>query len=87
EMLVGSRRISQDISTRDEGGGGKVVVIGRRGKKNKKIPQSCGDRQRLTLRSYFCFWCSGKKNINAEKLLAPQSVCENVKIFRSFIQS
>ncbi|MEK9087687.1 tail assembly protein, partial [Escherichia coli] len=25
----GSRRISQDISTRDEGGGGKVVVIGR----------------------------------------------------------
>ncbi|EES4952131.1 tail assembly protein, partial [Escherichia coli] len=23
------RRISQDISTRDEGGGGKVVVIGR----------------------------------------------------------
>ncbi|HCN6393633.1 TPA: tail assembly protein, partial [Escherichia coli] len=24
-----SRRISQDISTRDEGGGGKVVVIGR----------------------------------------------------------
>ncbi|MED7580826.1 tail assembly protein, partial [Escherichia coli O157] len=24
EMLVGSRRISQDISTRDEGGGGKV---------------------------------------------------------------
>ncbi len=29
EMLVGSRRISQDISTRDEGGGGKVVVIGR----------------------------------------------------------
>ena len=31
EMLVGSRRISQDISTRDEGGGGKVVVIGRQG--------------------------------------------------------
>ncbi|EOA7801216.1 tail assembly protein, partial [Escherichia coli] len=30
EMLVGSRRISQDISTRDEGGDGKVVVIGRR---------------------------------------------------------
>ncbi|KKK28230.1 tail assembly protein, partial [Escherichia coli] len=28
EMLVGSRRI-QDISTRDEGGDGKVVVIGR----------------------------------------------------------
>ncbi|EEQ9861994.1 tail assembly protein, partial [Escherichia coli] len=26
-----SRRISQDISTRDEGGGGKVVVIGRQG--------------------------------------------------------
>ncbi|EEQ3559363.1 tail assembly protein, partial [Escherichia coli] len=25
----GSRRISQDISTRDEGGDGKVVVIGR----------------------------------------------------------
>ncbi|EES1981075.1 TPA: tail assembly protein, partial [Escherichia coli] len=25
------RRISQDISTRDEGGGGKVVVIGRQG--------------------------------------------------------
>ncbi|EEC7588231.1 tail assembly protein, partial [Escherichia coli] len=24
-----SRRISQDISTRDEGGDGKVVVIGR----------------------------------------------------------
>ncbi|EEC8766272.1 tail assembly protein, partial [Escherichia coli] len=24
-------RISQDISTRDEGGGGKVVVIGRQG--------------------------------------------------------
>ncbi|ENT7046237.1 TPA: tail assembly protein, partial [Escherichia coli] len=62
-------------------------LSGGRGKKNKKIPQSCGDRQRLTLRSYFCFWCSGKKNINAEKLLAPQSVCENVKIFRSFIQS
>ncbi|WP_460993851.1 hypothetical protein, partial [Staphylococcus aureus] len=31
EMLVGSRRISQDISTRDEGGGGTVVVIGRQG--------------------------------------------------------
>ncbi|HAI0218393.1 TPA: tail assembly protein, partial [Escherichia coli] len=29
EMLVGSRRISLDISTRDEGGDGKVVVIGR----------------------------------------------------------
>ncbi|EES9673754.1 tail assembly protein, partial [Escherichia coli O111:NM str. 2010C-4221] len=29
EMLVGSRRISQDISTRDEGGDGKMVVIGR----------------------------------------------------------
>ncbi|EFE3398691.1 phage tail protein, partial [Escherichia coli] len=27
----GSRRISQDISTRDEGGDGKVVVIGRQG--------------------------------------------------------
>ncbi|HCP8347378.1 TPA: tail assembly protein, partial [Escherichia coli] len=26
-----SRRISQDISTRDESGGGKVVVIGRQG--------------------------------------------------------
>ncbi|EEC7280227.1 tail assembly protein, partial [Escherichia coli] len=26
-----SRRISQDISTRDEGGDGKVVVIGRQG--------------------------------------------------------
>ncbi|EES7705075.1 TPA: tail assembly protein, partial [Escherichia coli] len=25
------RRISQDISTRDEGGDGKVVVIGRQG--------------------------------------------------------
>ncbi|EEU3670943.1 tail assembly protein, partial [Escherichia coli] len=25
------RRISLDISTRDEGGGGKVVVIGRQG--------------------------------------------------------
>ncbi|HBP8878262.1 TPA: tail assembly protein [Escherichia coli] len=31
EMLVGSRRISQDVSTRDEGAGGKVVVIGRQG--------------------------------------------------------
>ncbi|WP_230692671.1 tail assembly protein [Escherichia coli] len=31
EMLVGSRRISQDISTRDEGGGGTVVVVGRQG--------------------------------------------------------
>ncbi|EMB7605730.1 tail assembly protein, partial [Escherichia coli] len=30
-MLVGSRRISQDVSTRDEGAGGKVVVIGRQG--------------------------------------------------------
>ncbi|EIC6734060.1 tail assembly protein [Salmonella enterica] len=29
EMLVGSRTISQEISTRDEGGGGQVVVIGR----------------------------------------------------------
>ncbi len=27
---------------------------------------------------------SRQKNINAEKLLAPQSVCENVKIFRIF---
>ncbi|EEC7475196.1 tail assembly protein, partial [Escherichia coli O157] len=26
-----SRRISQDISTRDEGGGGTVVVVGRQG--------------------------------------------------------
>ncbi|STI65771.1 minor tail protein [Escherichia coli] len=32
-------------------------------KRIKKIPQSCGDRQRLTLRSYFCFWCSGKKTL------------------------
>ena len=31
EMLVRSRRIFQDISTRHEGGGGKVVVIGRQG--------------------------------------------------------
>ncbi|HBA9699517.1 TPA: tail assembly protein [Escherichia coli] len=31
EMLVGSRRISQDISTRDEGSDGMVVVIGRQG--------------------------------------------------------
>lgn len=29
EMLVGSRTISQEISTRDEGSGGQVVVIGR----------------------------------------------------------
>ena len=29
EMLVGSRVISQEISTADEGGGGQVVVIGR----------------------------------------------------------
>ncbi len=29
EMLVGSRTISQEISTRDEGGGGQVVIIGR----------------------------------------------------------
>ncbi|CRE96445.1 TPA: tail assembly protein [Yersinia enterocolitica] len=29
EMMVGSRVISQEISTRDEGLGGKVVVIGR----------------------------------------------------------
>ncbi|WP_370603707.1 tail assembly protein [Citrobacter braakii] len=29
EMLIGSRTISQEISTRDEGGGGQVVVIGR----------------------------------------------------------
>lgn len=29
EMLTGSRTISQEISTRDEGGGGQVVVIGR----------------------------------------------------------
>ncbi|ECJ2265174.1 tail assembly protein [Salmonella enterica subsp. salamae] len=29
EMLVGSRTISQEISTRDEGSGGQVVIIGR----------------------------------------------------------
>ncbi|HAW5602448.1 TPA: tail assembly protein [Escherichia coli] len=29
EMLVGSRVISQEISTADEGDGGQVVVIGR----------------------------------------------------------
>ncbi|WP_370605256.1 tail assembly protein [Citrobacter braakii] len=29
EMLIGSRTISQEISTRDEGGGGQVVIIGR----------------------------------------------------------
>ena len=29
DMLVGSRTISQEISTRDEGGGGQVVIIGR----------------------------------------------------------
>ncbi|WP_159098758.1 tail assembly protein, partial [Escherichia coli] len=29
EMLVGSRRISQDISTRDELARGEMVVIGR----------------------------------------------------------
>ncbi len=29
EMMVGSRTISQEISTRDEGGGGQIVVIGR----------------------------------------------------------
>ncbi|KST36889.1 phage tail protein, partial [Escherichia coli] len=31
EKLVGSRRISQDSSNRDEGSGRKVVVIGRQG--------------------------------------------------------
>lgn len=29
EVLIGSRTISQEISTRDEGGGGQVVIIGR----------------------------------------------------------
>lgn len=29
EMLTGSRTVSQEISTRDEGGGGQVVIIGR----------------------------------------------------------
>lgn len=29
EMLVGSRVISQEISTRDEGAGGQIVIIGR----------------------------------------------------------
>ena len=46
EMLVGSRRISQDISTRDEGGDGK-----------EKIPQcsrtgTAGELRRLSVRNY-----------------------------------
>ncbi|EKH09013.1 putative tail assembly protein [Escherichia coli FRIK920] len=45
EMLVGSRRISQDISTRDEGGDGKVVVIGRQVKAKKSRSGGCGNRK------------------------------------------
>ncbi|EFW72677.1 hypothetical protein ECoL_05075 [Escherichia coli EC4100B] len=33
------------------------------------------------------FLLPGQKNTNAAKLYAPQSVCENVKIFRNFIPS
>ncbi|EFX11710.1 hypothetical protein ECO9389_19711, partial [Escherichia coli O157:H- str. 493-89] len=42
---------------------------------------------KINVKELFLFLVLGQKNINAEKLLAPQSVCENVKIFRSFIQS
>ncbi|EEW3789669.1 hypothetical protein D9Y01_25715 [Escherichia coli] len=65
---------------------GRWWLSGGRGKKNKKIPQCCGaagELRRLTIENYSYVTT---KNINAEKLLAPQSVCENVKIFRSFIQ-
>ncbi|ALL91801.1 hypothetical protein ABE95_030685 [Escherichia coli] len=57
--------------------------------KSEKIPQcsrtgTAGALRRLSVRNYSYVTT---KNINAEKLLAPQSVCENVKIFRIFIQS
>ncbi|EHW13226.1 hypothetical protein ECDEC8B_2517 [Escherichia coli DEC8B] len=47
EMLVGSRRISQDISTRDEGGDGKVVVIGRgvNIKKSRSVSGAAGENE------------------------------------------
>ncbi|EFA4455012.1 hypothetical protein F9S75_26975 [Escherichia coli] len=61
-------------------------LSGGRGKKNKKIPQSCGAAGRDTKINYRELFLCHDKKINAEKLLAPQSVCENVKIFRIFIQ-
>ncbi len=47
EMLVGSRRISQDISTRDEGGDGKGGGYRAAGIKAKKSrsDEGCGNRK------------------------------------------
>ncbi|EFB3267737.1 hypothetical protein GZ253_004868 [Escherichia coli] len=64
-------------------------LSGGRGKKNKKNPAVIADRNCGRVTKIKCkelFLCHDKK-INAEKLYAPQSVCENVKIFRIFIQS
>ncbi|ESD82263.1 hypothetical protein HMPREF1612_04607 [Escherichia coli 908585] len=46
--------------------------------------RNCGRVTKIKCKELFL--CHDKK-INAEKLYAPQSVCENVKIFRIFIQS
>ncbi|EEY7535221.1 hypothetical protein EYI16_23805 [Escherichia coli] len=43
--------------------------------------RNCGRVTKIKCKELFL--CHDK-NINAEKLLAPQSVCENVKIFRIF---
>ncbi len=56
EMLVGSRRISQDISTRDEGGAERSWLSGGR-HKSEKIPQcsrtgTAGALRRLSVRNY-----------------------------------
>nr|WP_244581447.1 hypothetical protein [Escherichia coli] len=59
------------------GGRGKSI------KKSRRVAELREEIQRLTIENYS--YVTTKK-INAEKLLAPQSVCENVKIFRIFIQ-
>ena len=62
-------------------------LSGGRGKKNKKNPaviadRNCGRVTKIKCKELFLYH---DKKINAEKLYAPQSVCENVKIFRIFM--
>ncbi|EYV03129.1 tail assembly protein, partial [Escherichia coli] len=58
EMLVGSRRISQDISTRDEGGDGKVVVIGRgmKIKKSRSVWRLREQKMKINHREFCFYW-------------------------------
>ncbi len=59
EMLVGSRRISQDISTRDEGGAERSWLSGGRGKRIKNpaviADRNCGRVTKIKCKELFLY--------------------------------